>query len=78
MEQEEVLAAEAGAEAEDVVAVEGDEAVAMSQGLLMTRGHRSQDSAKKLTKLQTQIIIARHSETRRWREADSLGKISSH
>jgi hypothetical protein len=78
MEQGGVLAAEGAAEAEDVVAVEADEAVAMSQGLLMTRERRSRDSAKKLTKLQTQTIIAKYSEIRRWREVGSLGKTCSH
>lgn len=72
-EEEGGLAGEDAAEAEDVVVVVV-EAVATSQGLLMTRAHKSRDNEKKPTRARVQTIIARLSEIRRWREVDSPGE----
>ena len=77
-EEEAVLVEGDAAEVGDVAGVEADEVAAMLQGLLTTRERKSRDNAKKPTNHRAQIIIAKHSETRRWQEVGLQGKHSNH
>jgi hypothetical protein len=76
-EEEEGLAAEGEVEAVDEVVAEVAEAAAMSQGLPMTRAHRSRGNVKRLTRARVRTITARLSETRRWPGVDSPHKVKT-
>lgn len=71
-DEEEDSAAEVEVEAKDGVVVELVEVAAMLQGPPMTGAHRSRGNGKRLIKARVRTTIAKLSETRKWREVDSL------